>query len=217
MGIGIAAAAIGSALAFITKTLAGMTGLQIWITVIVAILALMLPISIIAIIKLSRQDLSSILEGCGWGINMKVRLDGKLRKQFTYYGKYPKGAKGTPKHYALKVLLTIILLILLGFGGCKYYKSQKAQKEERIKQEEAAKALQEKKLQQEKEAAEKKPETTAEAVVEGAKKVAEEVKEGAKQVAEAVKEGAEEGKKAADAVTPIAPGAAPAAAPAPAK
>ena len=207
MGIGIAAAAIGSALAFITKTLAGMTGLQIWITVIVAILALMLPISIIAIIKLNRQDLSSILEGCGWGINMKVRLDGKLRKQFTYYGKYPAGAKGTPKHYALKVLLTIILLILLGFGGCKYYKYQKAQKEERIKQEEAAKALQEKKLQQEKEAAEKKPETTAEAVVEGAKKVAEEVKEGAKQVAEAVQQGAEEGKKAAEAVTPIAPGA----------
>ena len=78
MGIGIAAAAIGSALAFITKTLAGMTGLQIWITVIVAILALMLPISIIAIIKLNRQDLSSILEGCGFLKNLFERVGAEV-------------------------------------------------------------------------------------------------------------------------------------------
>ena len=213
MGIGIAAAAIGSALAFITKTLAGMTGLQIWITVIVAILALMLPISIIAIIKLNRQDLSSILEGCGWGINMKVRLDGKLRKQFTYYGKYPVGAKGTPRSHALRILLIIILLIVLCVGGCRYYKNYKAQKEEQKQAELKEKEEKAKKA----EAAQKEPETVAEA----AKQVVEEVKEGAKQVAEAVKEGAEEGKKAADAVAPIAPGTTPAApapaAPAPAK
>ncbi|MBQ7651494.1 MAG: hypothetical protein IJS15_11080, partial [Victivallales bacterium] len=90
MGIGIAAAAIGSAFTFLMKTLTSMSATAIWITVIVAILALMLPITIIAIIKLSRQDLGSILEGCGWGINMKLRLDSKLRRQFTYFGKYPK-------------------------------------------------------------------------------------------------------------------------------
>jgi uncharacterized membrane protein YhdT len=64
MGIGVAAAALGSALAFISKTLSGMTGFQIWMTVIIALLALMLPVSIIAIIKLNRQDISAILEGC---------------------------------------------------------------------------------------------------------------------------------------------------------
>jgi uncharacterized membrane protein YhdT len=132
MGIGVAAAALGSALAFISKTLSGMTGFQIWMMVIIALLALMLPISIIAIIKLSRQDISAILEGCGWGINLRLRLNGKVRRNFTHFGEYPAGAKGTPKSYALTWILLIILVIVLIFGGCRlnqHFKEKKAEQE----------------------------------------------------------------------------------------
>lgn len=141
MGIGIAVAAIGSSLAFISKTLSSMTGFQIWMMVIIAILAVMLPFSIIAIIKLNKQDISSVLEGCGWSINLKVGLNTALRRQFTYFGKYPKDAKGTPKDSFIGCLLTILLIIVLCFGGCKYYKYRQNQKAER---EAAQKALVEK-------------------------------------------------------------------------
>lgn len=150
MGIGIAAAAIGSAFTFLMKTLTSMSGTAIWITVIVAILALMLPITIIAIIKLNRQDLSSIMEGCGWGINMRVRLDSKLRNQFTYYGKYPAGAKGTPKCYAIKVFIVIVILILAGWFGYRQYSKCKAEKEAAAK---AAAEAQQVEVQQAAEAA----------------------------------------------------------------
>ena len=143
MGIGVAAAALGSALAFISKTLSGMTGFQIWMMVIIALLALMLPVSIIAIIKLSRQDISAILEGCGWGINLRLRLNGKVRRNFTHFGKYPAGAKGTPKSYVLTWILFIILIILLCVGGCrvnKYYKEKKAEKAKIAELQEKAKA-----------------------------------------------------------------------------
>lgn len=148
LGIGVACAAIGSSLAFISKTISGMSGFQIWMSVIVAILALMLPISIIAIIKLNRQDLSSILEGCGWGINLRLRLDTKLRNQFTNFGKYPKDAQGTPRSYRLRVFLILVMIVLCCYGGCKFYKDrqeQKAIQAEQLKKEaEAKKAAEDK-------------------------------------------------------------------------
>ncbi|MBQ7176026.1 MAG: hypothetical protein IJS08_01315 [Victivallales bacterium] len=149
MGIGVAAAALGSALAFISKTLSGMTGFQIWMMVIIALLALMLPISIIAIIKLSRQDISAILEGCGWGINLRLRLNGEVRRNFTHFGEYPAGAKGTPKSYALMWIIFIIIIVLLSVGGCKiskYCKEKKAEKPrtEQLEKEKAEKEKAEK-------------------------------------------------------------------------
>ena len=60
-----------------------------------------------------KQDLSSLLEGCGWAINLRMRLNSKLRGQFTTFGKYPKDAKGTPKSRGLLFLLLAILAVLL--------------------------------------------------------------------------------------------------------
>ena len=179
MGIGIAAAAIGSAFTFLMKTLTSMSATAIWITVIVAILALMLPITIIAIIKLSRQDLGSVLEGCGWGINMKLRLDTKLRNQFTYFGKYPTGAKGTPKSYALRWCLIIILIIVASVGGCKYWKYRKTEKAriEAEKVEMQKKKEAEEKAEEAKKAAEKAAETKSAEDKEAAKQAAAELKQ----------------------------------------
>ena len=61
-GGGIAIAALGSSLAFITKTLSGLTAFTILAAVGGAILAVLTPTLIMALIKLRRRDLSSILE-----------------------------------------------------------------------------------------------------------------------------------------------------------
>ena len=117
LGASVAVAALGSAFAFISNTLANMTAGAIWVTVICALFALLAPISILAMIKLRKQDLSSLLEGCGWAINLRMKLNSKLRGQFTTFGKYPKDAKGTPKRRGLLVLLlTILAVLLLGWG-----------------------------------------------------------------------------------------------------
>ncbi|NMA47632.1 MAG: hypothetical protein GX945_13830 [Lentisphaerae bacterium] len=133
IGASVAFAALGSAFAFISKTVSGMTALQIWISVLCAALALVLPVILIAVIKLSRQDLSSILEGCGWAINLRMRLDAKLRNQFTNFGIFPKDAEGTPRSFWLRNTLIVILVILLCVGGCRCRRHRKELAAERAK------------------------------------------------------------------------------------
>ena len=93
----------------------------------------MLPVILIAVIKLNRQDLSSILEGCGWAINLRMRLDSKLRNQFSNFGIFPKDAEGTPRSFWLRNTLIAILVILLCAGGCHYRNHRKQLAAEREK------------------------------------------------------------------------------------
>jgi len=117
LGVSVAFAALGSAFAFITKTLSSMSATAIWVSLICGILALMFPISLLAILKLRRQDLSSLLEGSGWAINSRMRLSNHHRRQFSRPGIYPKNAIGTPQKRGLTLILCLILLILtLLFG-----------------------------------------------------------------------------------------------------
>lgn len=120
LGASVAVAALGSAFAFISNTLSNMSGGAILITIICAILVLIAPISILAMIKLRKQDLSALLEGCGWAINLRMKLTSKLRGQFTNYGKYPEDAKGTPKHRGLLALILVVLIIVAIFFCVKW-------------------------------------------------------------------------------------------------
>jgi len=83
-GGGFAVAALGSSFAFITKTLASLS-LK---TVILALLILggmiAVPAGIAAYYKLSRRDLSTILEGSGWGINARMKLTKEQAAGFTF-------------------------------------------------------------------------------------------------------------------------------------
>jgi len=92
-GAGVAVAVLGSAVAYITKTLAETDALPIIIGVLAAVLVVILPTSIIAILKLRKRDLSAILEGSGWAINARMRLTRKLSRYFTQRPKYPDGAR----------------------------------------------------------------------------------------------------------------------------
>jgi len=89
MGAGVAVAALGSALAYITKTLADTSWLAIAIGLLAAVLVVLLPTSIVAVLKLRKRDLSAILEGSGWGINARMRLTGKMARFFSRRPPWP--------------------------------------------------------------------------------------------------------------------------------
>ena len=128
-GIGMAFAAISSALAFICKTLSSMSALAIVISIVAVILILLAPIALLAIIKLRRQDLSSLLEGNGWAINSRMRLTRKQRKTFSRGGLFPKDAEGTPRKRFIRFitwLVIIALVILLGAVGYIHYANCRA-------------------------------------------------------------------------------------------
>jgi hypothetical protein len=118
MGGGVAIAALGSAVAYITKTLSQVSWLAIIIGITGALLLVMLPMAIVAFLKLRKRDLSAILEGSGWGINAPMRLTHYQAKFFTQRPKYPKGSKGI-----LRLswrALTIILILLIAFATATY-------------------------------------------------------------------------------------------------
>ncbi len=92
-GGGIALAAMGSSLAFMTKTFAGLNLLQIVGGLSAAVMAVLLPSLIVATIRLNRRDLSSLLEGAGWAVNARMRLSPEQQEAITASPKMPKGSK----------------------------------------------------------------------------------------------------------------------------
>jgi len=118
VGVSVAIAALGSAFAFIVKTFAelGVWGLSLG--ALGALLAVMVPLIIAAVTKLRRQDLSALLEACGWAINARMRFDRQQRKWFTARVPYPTGAQGTPgRQHWIRIILLVALLGALLYGA----------------------------------------------------------------------------------------------------
>jgi len=113
MGLSVSVAAIGSAFAFITKTLTSLSRGQVLLGVLGAAVVVMVPVSLIAILKLRRQDLSALLEGCGWAINARMRPTREQRRQFTQAPKFPADAEGTPTRRLLYLLIAIVVVLVL--------------------------------------------------------------------------------------------------------
>jgi hypothetical protein len=93
-GGGIAVAALGSSGAFVIKTLAGMSVWTILGGISSIALAILLPILLVAWLKLRRRDLSAILEGSDWGINARMRLTHSQALEFTHRPDFPPGSRG---------------------------------------------------------------------------------------------------------------------------
>ncbi len=122
VGLSVSAAAIGSAFAFITKTFAGLSSGQLMAGVFGAALVVAVPVSLIAILKLRRQDLSALLEGCGWAINARMRFDNVQRRSFTRRPAYPLDATGTPQRSWARqaVIAALVLVVVWGLrAGCR--------------------------------------------------------------------------------------------------
>lgn len=121
-GGGIAIAALGSSVVFIIKTIADLGWMVMLGGLIGAFLAVMLPAVIVAFLKLQRRDLSSMLEGAGWGLNSRMRLTRRQSLTFTRRPAYPPGSKGIP-HRSWWVWLILIpalgavLYLLLRYKG----------------------------------------------------------------------------------------------------
>jgi hypothetical protein len=109
VGVSLAVAALGSAFAFITKQLEDVDTQKVLIGLLCAVLVVLIPLTIIALLKLRSQDLSALLEGCGWAINARMRLKRAQRKMFTVYGAYPEGARGTPMRPWVRLVLGLVI------------------------------------------------------------------------------------------------------------
>ena len=114
MGGGVAIAALSSAAAYMAKTLVGFEWWQIVLGVAIAILAVIVPTSLLAILKLRRRDISAILEGSGWAINARMRLTRGQCRFFTCRPAYPANAKGVRRPWVLIVAVLIFWAIAVG-------------------------------------------------------------------------------------------------------
>jgi hypothetical protein len=90
-GGGVAIAAVGSSFAFITKTLSGLTFKTVVLALLVVAAIIAVPAGIAAYFKLTRRDLSTVLEGSGWGINSRMKLTADQATCFTFRPKPPTG------------------------------------------------------------------------------------------------------------------------------
>ena len=116
VGGSVAIAALTSAAAYITRTLAGVETYKILIGMAAAVVAVMLPTSIVAILKLRRRDLSALLEGSGWAINARMRLTFSQGRFFTSRPPMPRGARGVGlRHKRLLFILFVALCHAIGF------------------------------------------------------------------------------------------------------
>ncbi len=113
MSISISIAALGSGFAVLSKSFAEMSIKGRIYSALVAVLVILGPIILGGIIKLARQDLSAILEGCGWAVNQRMCLTDKLRHQFTERRAYPSTASGTPEKRNKRFLLVLLLVVLV--------------------------------------------------------------------------------------------------------
>ncbi|OVE76169.1 hypothetical protein BVX97_01910 [bacterium E08(2017)] len=118
MGGGVAFAAVTSAITFFVKTISSVGWQKTLGGILMAILAVMAPASIMALLKLRRRDLSSILEGVGWAINARMRLTFKQGRVFTETPPLPKDAHVTRGvHWLLWVLLVATILLCGALKG----------------------------------------------------------------------------------------------------
>ena len=126
MTASIAIAALGSAFAFLAKSVSEMSWRARVVTLVVLLAVVFGPIVLAGVLKLMRQDLGPIIEGCGWAVNKSMRLTRRLRRQFTLRLPYPGEADGTPGKRFLAGLLTLLvaaaLVVCVVFGvreGCR--------------------------------------------------------------------------------------------------
>jgi len=116
-GGGIALAALGGSIAFILKTLATLRWHQILIGLGGALMAVLVPTVIIALLRLRSRDLSVLLEGAGWAVNARMRLSRRQSRIFTRRPPHPRGSRfhgGTRSGWWWLLVTVLAALLLVG-------------------------------------------------------------------------------------------------------
>jgi hypothetical protein len=120
-GLGVAFAAVGSALAYITSKLSEVKWWQILIVVAGAVLAVLLPTVIVAWMKLRKRDLSAVLEGAGWAVNARMRLTRRQGRVFTHRPRLPLGSALVGGKKARRIIIAILVIAILATAGWLIY------------------------------------------------------------------------------------------------
>ncbi len=122
LGASVSVAALSSAFAFVTNQLSSAMEKpwHLGAALVLIVLVVLVPTAVVAAFKLARRDLSAILEGCGWAVNARMRLNRKQRHQFTRREPYPPQATGTPRKRWLLLALSLILLALCAGLAVRY-------------------------------------------------------------------------------------------------
>jgi len=84
LGGSIALAALGSALAYITKALSQVKPFHILLMLAALAIVILVPGMIVGFVKIHKRDMSVLLEASGWAVNVHMRLRA-LRKNFYTY------------------------------------------------------------------------------------------------------------------------------------
>ncbi len=90
---GVSLAALGSSLAFMVKSLNQVPLPKLLIAFGVLVLIVMIPPAWSAVAKLRRRNLSRFLAAAGWVVNLKMRLNTRDSRLFSYYAPYPAPAR----------------------------------------------------------------------------------------------------------------------------
>ncbi len=123
---GIGVAALGSATAFIIKSLSQVHWLRIVGSLAGILFLLFLPLVIAALLKLKRRNLALFIEASGWAVNPPLRLNRRISRIFTYRVSsppylVPSGDKNCPEvgdnssstRVNLSLVLTIVALFIV--------------------------------------------------------------------------------------------------------
>jgi len=103
MGGGLGVAALGSAAAYVTKTISQVSMLAVLTVLLILFLIIAVPTLIVAYVKLRRRNISMLLEACGWAVNAQMRLTRRLGKLFTSSPALPPGARKRRRDLAGKL------------------------------------------------------------------------------------------------------------------
>ena len=113
IGGSLAFAALGSSMAFIVNTVAGIALGDLILTILGVVGAVAGVFGLLGWLKLRRRDVSAVLEACGWALNGRMRLVAPLDKVFTQKPGIPAGAEVHLKSSksALRWALPLALLL----------------------------------------------------------------------------------------------------------
>ncbi len=130
LGGGIAIAALGSALAYITKALSQVKAVHILGMLVGLAAFILLPGMIMGFAKIRKRDMSVLLEASAWAVNVQMRLNATLGRLFTHIPRLPEGARkerrdalaqfvreqGFSSLRSRKLTIVVLIAILIALG-----------------------------------------------------------------------------------------------------
>jgi hypothetical protein len=92
LGGGVAIAALGASLAYVTKAVKEITIIHVLIVLGVIAGIIIVPNIIAGFSKLRKRNMSALLEASGCAVNVLMRLNMNLGRLFTHFPKWPEGS-----------------------------------------------------------------------------------------------------------------------------